>query len=100
MSAERIPVACSLTTSAAEEQLAEWSRLRRSATAVERLDKGVRIVAPVEFAEHAHDLAEREATCCSFLDIHTAVDDASVVVTITSANPDAGPVIELLAGSA
>lgn len=98
MTSDRIPIACSLAPDRAQDQLGEWAELRRRATSVEQLDTGVRIMAPAELAEQVRDLARREAACCAFLDIATAVRDGSVVVTITSPDPAAGPVIQLLAG--
>ena len=44
------------------------------------------------------DLATREAACCAFLDISTDVTDDEAVVEVTSQDPDARPVISLLAG--
>ena len=44
------------------------------------------------------DLAAREATCCAFLDLATEVAGDELVLDVTSPNPDAKPVISLLAG--
>lgn len=93
-----IPVACTLTPTAAVDQLWEWSDLVRVATRVDHLDDGVAIVLPIDHVDAVRDLAGREATCCAFLDIDVAVDDAAATVTITSPNPDALPVIGLIAG--
>jgi hypothetical protein len=53
---------------------------------------------PVEFESVIADLAHREATCCAFLDINSTSAHGEIVVEVTSANPDALPVISLLAG--
>ena len=45
------------------------------------------------------ELAAREAECCSFLSIETSRTDDSVRLEITSEDPNASGVIEMLTGA-
>lgn len=92
------PVACTLTTKEAAKQVTEWSDV--AAVAIERsaIPNGMAVVFPASLAATIDDLAAREATCCSFLSLTTTIVDAGVRLEVTSANPDAQPVIELLVG--
>ncbi len=98
---KRIPVACTLGPSAAVDQLVEWQTLHGLRLAVERIEHGVRMRWPLELRTVIEDLAEREQACCQFLTIEVTVDGSdAVMVDITSDQPEAVPVIELLAGIA
>ena len=70
--AEKIPIACTLPPDGAAAQIDEWVDLRRFALGAEALPTGARLRFPAELLDRVTDLAEREAACCSFLDI--AVD--------------------------
>ena len=48
--------------------------------------------------QHVEDLTRREAQCCAFLTIETSRGGGEMKVVITSVNPDAGPVIDMIAG--
>lgn len=92
------PVVCSLTSAEAGDRLTEWSDLQRLATSIEDLYDGARVRLPIAHADDVKDLANRESTCCSFLNIETTDRGDSVEMTITSPNPDGVPVVRLLTG--
>ena len=98
MSSQPQPVACTLTRKGARDQAQEWTDLHRHTLAVESVPGGAKISYPLEFESLIADLTRREASCCAFLDISTSTDDDRLVVEVTSANPNALPVIALLAG--
>ena len=93
-----IPVACTLSDAGAMSQAAEWIELVADALETERVDGGVAMTFPAGEEARVRDLADREAACCSFLAITTARTDAGLRLVITSADADALPVIESLAG--
>jgi len=95
---KRIPVACTLGPTEAVDQLGEWQDLQRSLLSVDRISGGVRLRLPVEVHASAVDLARREQSCCRFLVITVTVEESEVILDITSDQPEAGPVIDLLAG--
>jgi len=94
------PAQCTLPAAELPERLREWAALRGQAAEVVALTDGVRLRLPPTAAAEAEDLAERERTCCSFLDIATEVDDEAVVVAIRSPNPAHRPIIDILVGTA
>jgi hypothetical protein len=94
------PARCTLPEGELPERLREWATLRDRATEVVALLDGVRLRLPSTAAVEAEDLAERERTCCSFLDIATEADGEMVAVSIRSPNPDHRPIIDLLVGGA
>lgn len=98
MSAEPIPVACTLTTADAAKQALEWIDLQTHAISASALSNGARMRFSDALEDHIVDLAAREATCCAFLTITTVATDGELVLEVTSDNPDAKPVIEMLAG--
>ena len=98
MADESTPVACTLTTKDASQRVLEWQNLHRVVRRAERVDGGVRLDTDPELLDRLADLARREETCCAFLTISTWADDEAAHMEITSANPDAAPVIERLAG--
>ena len=89
---------CTLGQTEVGDRLKEWSDLARSALSVEHIKDGVRLVLATDRGTEARDLAQREASCCSFLRIEVADRNASVEMSITSLNPDGVPVARLLAG--
>lgn len=91
---------CTLPSAELPERLREWSAVRERATEVAAVDGGVRLKLPADVATEAEDLAERERTCCSFLDIVTEVEADAVVVQIRAADPAHRPVIDILVGTA
>ncbi len=92
------PIVCTLTNSDAAAQALEWVDLQHRATAVAAIDGGVRMTLPASLADDVKDLAGREAGCCAFLTIDTSVVGDVLTLSISSANPDALPVIFALAG--
>lgn len=98
MPPEPQPVVCTLTPSAAAGQAFEWTDLHEQAIAVQPLPGGARIRFPSDLEPHIADLTNREAECCAFLDFSSIVVDGELILDITSPNPDALPVIALLAG--
>lgn len=97
--AEPIPVACTLTTKDAAERVLEWSDVRSHVTSVTRVTNGVEMVFPSAMSAAVHDLAAREAVCCAFLTLVTTDHPDRVELRITSGDPDAAGVIDLLAGT-
>ncbi len=92
------PIACTLTNKEASKQVLEWIDLQHRATAVDPIDGGVRMTLPASLIDDVEDLARREAGCCAFLTIDTSVVGDVLTLDISSANPDALPVISALAG--
>jgi len=92
------PLACSLTTADAARQGLEWTDLQGHALTVERIDGGAAMTFAVDLADSVEDLAAREASCCGFLSITTRRTHGEVRLEIISDNPDALPVIEVMAG--
>ena len=95
-------ISCSLGASAAAHQLREWQSLTDEALGVGPLPDGARIRLPADKAEVARDLAAREGSCCSFLELAVTVeqgeDGPEVVVDIRSANPEGLLVVSALTG--
>ncbi len=98
MSADPVPVACTLTTAAAARQALEWSDLQHRATSIIAIEGGARLRLPAELGPHVRDLVARESRCCAFLTITTETTRREIVLDVTSGQPEARPVIELLAG--
>lgn len=98
MSSKPRPIICTLSDDSAADQAQEWRDLRQRATSVEARDGGVRLVFPAEVEATVADLARREAACCAFLDLAWEGVDGEVVLDVTSDDPEALPVIALLAG--
>lgn len=94
------PVACTLATGQAARQAWEWTDLQARSTSTTELSNGVRMHFPADLESRVMDLADREAVCCSFLTIETTVTDGELVLDLTSNNPEAKPVISMLAGTA
>lgn len=93
-----MPVACTLTTAGAAQQLLEWEQLQQLTTRTADIAGGVAMWFSSELAGQVADLAAREAACCQFLSLTTTREDGTVRLDITSANPDAAPVIAMIAG--
>ena len=98
MSSEPQPIACTLTKKGAVNQAQEWTDLHQHVIGVESVPGGARMRFPIEFESLIAGLARREATCCAFLDINTSTAGGELVVEVTSSNPEALPVIALMAG--
>ena len=92
------PIMCTLTTKEAATQALEWVDLQHRAISVNEVEGGVRMTLPASLADDVVDLARREAGCCAFLTIDTSVVGDVLTLSISSANPDALPVIFALAG--
>ncbi len=92
------PVVCTLTDRNAARQTLEWVDLQRLSLHSAPLATGARMTFSAEHASRIVDLAERESTCCAFLDIDTALDGDQFVVEITSENTDGLAVIAALSG--
>jgi hypothetical protein len=94
------PIVCTMPTGEADEQLVEWADLQHRATNVSAVDRGVRMTLPASMASQVRDLVRREASCCAFLTLDITVEDDDLILEVTAANPDALPVISMLAGIA
>lgn len=99
MAMKRLPIACSLPARESRNQIGEWQALVDHQIATHRVNDGFEVVYDVEVSDVVKDLAQREAACCGFLDIDFARTPDGVRLTVTSPNPDAMPVIELLVGA-
>lgn len=93
------PIACSLPLREAAEQAGEWTDLQGQALAYEEIAGGVTVRYPGEIADRVESLVEREAACCAWLSLETERSSDTIVVRLTSDNPDAGPVIRALVGA-
>lgn len=91
-------VICTLTDAEATDQLGEWEALRCHVSRVEARPDGVRLTLPAELRATAEDLAARESTCCSFLDITLTESSGALLLDISSDNPAARPIIEAITG--
>lgn len=89
---------CSLAPADIPDRLREWRDLRTAATEIVALPSGVRLVLPLDLAEAAADLAERERSCCSFLVITMRTGSDRVELDIRSSDPDGRSVIAELSG--
>ncbi len=81
-----------------KDQIGEWQALVPNQTRVERVDGGYVVTFEASVAPVVEDLARRESACCGFLDIDSRSTPDGVRLLVTSPNPDALPVIELLVG--
>ena len=95
-----IPIVCTLTAEEAGEQLFEWSDLQHHAKEVVAIEAGARMKLPATMVDQVNDLIRREAGCCAFLNLDVAVEADTLTLEVTAANPDALPVIAVLAGIA
>jgi hypothetical protein len=78
----QVPIACTLTATAAGDRIEEWRRFLADCTSVvERTSARqlrVRLVDSGDALHHAVDLARREKTCCAFFEFSIDVEaDAS-----------------------
>jgi|SRR5688572_11375450 len=89
-------ITCSLVGAAAEAQCAGWTGLGGSLEQADRIDGGLRLRFDGSVEQALRDLAEREAECCSFLDLTITAEGRSVVLDVTSGMPEARPVIDAL----
>lgn len=92
------PIACSLPLREAASQVGEWTDLHRHALSYDEMDGGVAVTYPIEMADLVEDLVAREAACCAWLSLETARTSKGIRVELASDNPEALPVIEVLAG--
>lgn len=92
------PIACSLPARESRDQIGEWQALIGRKVATERVDGGYAVTYHADVTPQVMDLARREAACCNFLDILTTPSEDGIRLIITSDNPDALPVIDLLIG--
>lgn len=95
---QHIPVVCTLSTKDAAAQVLEWVDLQARASSVRRIHGGARMTFPAAMQDAVEDLGRREQACCPFLTISTRVLDNELTLDISSADPDAMPVIEAIAG--
>jgi hypothetical protein len=93
-----LAIMCTLDAERASSQLLEWTDLQERTVQAIGIPDGARLTFPAALAADIEELVERERECCAFLTIDTRIDDDLVVLSITSANADALPVIEMLAG--
>lgn len=99
MSEKRPPIACSLPARESRNQIGEWQALVQHQVATHRVKGGFEVVYDIDVSDVVEDLVRREAACCGFLDIISTRLPDGVSMRVTSADPDALPVIELLVGA-
>ncbi len=95
-----IPVACTLDTSGAAQQLNDWRSLQPACAKVERLSSGVVLWFHEEAAAELRSVVAREAACCQFLDLDLRREGRLLRLEISSESHEAEPVIEALAAQA
>lgn len=93
------PIACSLPARDASDQVGEWHDLTSRALTKHRIAEGYEITFSASEAALVDDLARRESACCGFLKIATEQFEGGIRLLMTSNNPEAMPVIDLLVGS-
>lgn len=99
MANDHPPIACSLPARESRNQIGEWQALFDHQKTIERVDGGYAVTYHADVTPVVQDLARRESACCGFLEIVTTPTEDGVRMVMTSENPDAIPVIELLIGS-
>jgi hypothetical protein len=99
MAKRHLPIACSLPARESGNQIGEWQALVEHQIALQRVNDGFEVVYDAGVSDVVEDLAQREAACCCFLDIVSMRTPGGVRLMVTSQNPDALPVIELLVGA-
>lgn len=92
------PVACTLSSEAASQQLLEWRQLQRRAQEMAPIEGGVRMTFPATMIDVVEELATREGACCSFLNFVTVVSGDVLSLEVTTAHPDGPSFIGMLAG--
>lgn len=92
------PIACSLPARESRDQIGEWRALSVHPVTSERIEGGYAATFDAAVAPVVEDLARREAACCGFLNIDASLTERGVRLIMTSENPDALPVIEMLVG--
>lgn len=98
--ADDMPIVCTLSDAQAADQILEWGDLQTVAIDVVAIDAGMRMLLPAAMLDSVEDLVQRESQCCAFLTITTSVEAEQLILEVTSANPEALPVISMLAGIA
>jgi hypothetical protein len=93
-----IPVACTLTDTAATAQAVEWTDLVEQAINTERVDGGAVLTFDPDLQARVQDLADREALCCAFLTITTERTEQGFRLEITAPDPEAHSLIESMVG--
>ena len=97
--ARKIPVSCTLTVVGANSQSDEWVTLASKAVEVQRQDSGVTLVLSEEVLAVATDLAQREATCCSFLNFEiSAVHEGQFELIVTTETKEGEATLAAFAG--
>ena len=92
------PIACSLPARESSDQVGEWHDLTSKTLTMHRIADGYEITFSPSEAALVEDLARRESACCGFLNIATERFEGGIRLLMTSDNPDALPVIDLLVG--
>lgn len=93
------PIACWLPARDAKDQVKEWQDVASKTLTRGRVPGGYVVSFAAGDAEVVEDLARRESACCGFLDIATERFEGGIRLRMTSDNPEALPVIDLLVGS-
>ncbi len=92
------PIACSLPARESSDQVGEWHDLTSRTLTRHRIADGYEITFGASEAALVEDLARRESACCGFLNIATERFAGGIRLVMTSNNPEAVPVIDLLVG--
>lgn len=97
---EKQPIACTLTDTEAATQVMEWSDLRGQVLRRRSVPGGMVVNFPAGLEDTVRDLAAREGQCCAFLTLTVSSRHADEIeLSVTSANPEAQPIIDLLVGA-
>lgn len=92
-------IVCTLPEDQIAGQTLEWTEMHKHVLRTEKLATGLALTFDVGLADSIEDLAVRESQCCAFLSITTTRDDTELRLEITSDDPAAMPVIEMIAGT-
>jgi len=99
LSAQGLPVACTLNDEQFQSQCLEWPDLNALSLSAEKIVNGMSSTYPLELLDQIEDLASRESSCCgSWLSIDVRTVDDVVRLTLTTSNPEGLAVINAMAG--
>ena len=100
MATTRIPIACNLDAGEARSQLARWRYLRRHLVRTAWTATGAVLWFERDAKDAVEEVARIEQECCPFLTLSAAEGEGDVRLEISSGDPDAFGVIEVLVDNA
>jgi MerR family transcriptional regulator, copper efflux regulator len=89
----RIPIACSLDTTAGVDRVATWTALiRRDGRELRAITSGVELLFELQATSELEELAAAERACCQWADWQVTFADNGVMLRAT-ANAEPGPAV-------